>query len=91
MKKEKRFDMADGRVLVADWDQNERMVFKNVFSIHYVGEPSGVAAKRAFFTNNDNPGGIYDKVAGIAEDEAKNSWIQKEIRGREEIAQGRFE
>jgi hypothetical protein len=56
-------------------------------SIHYAGDPEGMDAKRAFFLgNNAQPESVYKQVVALAEDEVKNSWIQKAIREREEAA-----
>jgi hypothetical protein len=90
IKEKKRFEMADGRELTADWSQYEGLMCRNVMSIHYAGEPEGMAAKRAFFLGNAaQPEPVYKKVLSIAEEEAKNSWIQKAIREREETARCR--
>jgi hypothetical protein len=87
IKEKKEFETADRRILVADWSQYEGTIFRNVMSIHYAGEPEGMAAKRAFFLgNNAQPEPVYKKVLALAEDEVKNSWIQKAIREREEAA-----
>jgi hypothetical protein len=76
VKEKKSFAMADSRELVADWNQYEGLMFRNVMSIHYTGEPEGMAAKRAFFLgSNAQPRPVYQQVAALAEDEAKNSWI----------------
>jgi hypothetical protein len=87
IKEKQEFEMADGRILVADWTDDNGMAFRNVMSIHYSGEPEGMAAKRAFFLgNNAQPEPVYKKVLALAEDEVKNSWIQKAIRAEEAAA-----
>jgi hypothetical protein len=88
--KSQSFETASGRTLVVDWSRYEGLISRNVVRLHYVDEEGIFAGRTCSFDNDAIGEEVFEHERQEAENEARNSWIWKEFREREEAARERW-